>query len=160
MEGKAVEDESISFMRFFSLFLKSVWICEIVNYQVYQEEKSSQSYEASQTCGNPAEVAGKVEKHVDPLHCVGRSGLLKIFLNPSEIENPNQKSQRQQPTEDRVDGVKRSNGEIGNLHDSDHLKGDNFAHPEDQGDKHCKDGKTHDGVGGNNADVVQVVLVI
>ena len=160
MEGKAVEDESISFMRFLSLLFKSVWVCKIVYHQVDQEENTSQSYEASQPCGNPAEVTGKVEEHVDPLHGIGRSCLLKVLLDAPKVENTNQKPQRQQPAEDRVDGVKRGNREIGNLHDCNHLEGDNFAHSEEKGDEHCKDGKTHNDVGGNNADVVQIVLVI
>ena len=38
VEGKTVEYESISFMRFLPLFLKSVWVCKIVDQQVDQEE--------------------------------------------------------------------------------------------------------------------------
>ena len=129
VEGKAVEEEPLPFVGFLPLFLKVVRVGKIVNHQVDQEEDPSQAYEASQPCSNPAEVVGKVEKHVDSFHGIGRSGLLKVLLDAPEVENADQKPQGQQSAEDRVDGVKRSDREVGYLHNSNHLKGDHLSHP-------------------------------
>ena len=105
VKGKAVEEISPSFMRFLALFVKAVRISTIIYDEVYQQENSSQTNEAGQCRGHPAEIAGKVEERVDSFHGVGRGSLLEVFLNPPEVENADQKPQRQQPAEDRVDGV-------------------------------------------------------
>ena len=61
----------------------------MINNEVQEQEETSKTDEASQSCSNPAEVAWQIEKHVDPLHGIRWCGLLKIFLDSSKIENTN-----------------------------------------------------------------------
>ena len=160
VEGKAVEEEPFPFVGLLPLLLKVVGVGKIVDHQVDQEEDPSQAYEAGQPCSNPAEVVGKIEKHVDSFHGVGRSGLLEVLLDAPEVEDAHQKPQGQQSAEDGVDGVKRGNREVCDLHDGDHLEGDSLPHPGDEGDENSQDGQADDDVGGDDADVVEVVLVV
>ena len=46
------------------------------------------------------------------------------------------------------------------MHDCYHLKGDHLAHPRDKGDEHGQNGQTNNNVGGDDTDVVEVVLVV